>query len=80
MTGRSRISGRFRQKSQGVTDAGLARSDGITDDNDAVAEIESQRDERRRNRSLAITNFPMCHRHSSREISGSHSGSCHPRL
>jgi len=24
--------------------------------------------------------FTMCHRHSSREISGSDSGSCHPRL
>jgi hypothetical protein len=65
MTGRSRIKGRFIKQSQGVIDAGLARSDGLSD---AVDEIESQRDERRRNRALAITNFPMCHRHSSREI------------
>src|SRR5713226_5380241 len=36
MTGRSRTSGRFGQKSQGVTDAGLARSDALSDDNDAV--------------------------------------------
>src|SRR5450631_1321873 len=57
MTGRSRTGGRFSQKSQGVTNAGLARSDGLTDDNDAVDELESHRDERRRNRALAITNL-----------------------
>jgi hypothetical protein len=45
---------------------GLARSDGLSDENDTFDEIESQRDERRRNRALAITNFPMCARIGSR--------------
>jgi|ERR1700730_12038803 hypothetical protein len=49
------------------------RSDGLID-NTTPSMIESRRDERRRNRAPAITNFPMCHRHGSHEISGSHSG------